>query len=372
MYKIRFGFYNSEKAAKKRYTCVHFQNSAVFILQDGENLKKFAKSIDADPSHLENLTRDEVNVVENYLKQQKLNSTAQTQQKLNSAAQPQQKASTSVETKPKVESANMADFKVQFKAPKIDLSSDDTVENSIRALRAANDMKLMSEQQLIYSSLIESDCMHLFAVLTTEQKTTVADFCSYLLQAYGSAVNHYSRFERIKQEPTENFNNFLARIKCSYAALTGKSIVNFDENDRKIIVSKFVEAVCDNTVSAELTKVFSNLSLQTVAASAKNISTAIKKTPVMEVNAVDRFDRRDSRNRSSSRDRRRSSSRGRDYRNRSSSRDRQRSSSRDRKRVSWSSDSCLRCGKQGHFVQECQASWKTVRDFRRKLDSNHQ
>ena len=71
MYKIRFGFYNSEKAARKRYTCVHFQNSAVFIVQDGESLQKFAKSIDADPSRLENLTSDQVSVVESYLKQQK-------------------------------------------------------------------------------------------------------------------------------------------------------------------------------------------------------------------------------------------------------------------------------------------------------------
>ena len=261
MYKIRIGLFCSEKAAKKGITFINFpeQSSAAFLIKEGIDLKSFAKSIDASPSDLVKLQPEEVSAVHSFLKK---------------------KAST--ESKPKIE-AVMADFKVQFKAPKIDLSSDDTVENSIRALRAANNMKLMSEQQLIYSSLIESDCMHLFAVLTTEQKTTVAAFCNYLLQAYGSAVNHYSRFERIKQEPTENFNNFLARIQCSYAALTGKSIVNFDENDKKIVVSKFVEAVCDNTVSAELTKVFSSLAIDTVAARAKNISTAMKKTPVMQL-----------------------------------------------------------------------------------------
>ena len=350
MYKIKIGLFCSEKAAKKGITFINFpeQSSAAFLIKEGIDLKSFAKSIDASPSDLVKLQPEEVSAVHSFLKK---------------------KAAT--ESKPKIE-AVMADFKVQFKAPKIDLSSDDTVENSIRALRAANNMKLMSEQQLIYSSLIESDCMHLFAVLTTEQKTTVAAFCNYLLQAYGSAVNHYSRFERIKQEPTENFNNFLARIQCSYAALTGKSIVNFDENDKKIVVSKFVEAVCDNTVSAELTKVFSSLAIDTVAARAKNISTAMKKTPVMEVNAVDRYDRRNDQYRRASHDRQRSSSRGRDYRNRSSSRDRRRSSSRDRKKVSWSSDICFRCGMQGHYAKECQASWKTVRDFRRKLDSSHQ
>ena len=357
MYKIQFGFYNSEKAAKKRSKCIHTQNKAVFIVPDGENLEKFAKSIDADPSHLEQLTSEEIKIIQNHLKQQKPISSAQTQ--------------------PKVETTkcSMTEFKVSFKAPKIDLSNDDAVENSIRALKATKDMKLMSEQQLIYASLIESDCMHLFAVLTAEQRTTVAEFCNYLLQAYGSSINYYSRFEKMQQKKDENYEHFLARVKQHYAGLSGKSIVNFDQNDKKIVVSKFVEALNDTNITSELTKIFSSLSIDTVAANAKNISTAIKKTQVLEVNAVNNFDR-NYRNRSSSRDRHRSSSRDRRYRNRSSSRDRgyrNRSSSRDRKKtVSWSDDICYRCGMTGHFVRQCQASMKTVKAFRSKLDSNHQ
>ena len=380
MYKINLGRFNAEKAASKQLKFVTFpqQHSAIFWVDC--DLKKFAKSIDASTSDLFKLTQQEVDGVNEILRTAE--NTPQQQPLVTQPAQAQQKAETAslkrqpAQTQQKTETASpkMSDFKVHFKAPKIDLSSDDAVENSIRALRATNDMKLMTEQQLIYSALIESDCMHLFAVLTTAQRTSVAAFCNYILQAYGSSINHYSRFEKMHQESNENFENFLSRVKQLYAALSGKSIVNFDENDKKIVVSKFVEAVYNKTVTSELTKIYSTLSLDTVAASAKNITTAIKKTSALEVNAVNNFER-NYRHRSSSRDRHRSSSRDRNYRNRSSSRDRNyrnRSSSRDRKKVSWSNDMCFRCGLQGHYAQQCQASWKTVRDFRRKLDSNHQ
>ena len=358
MYRIPYGLFNAEKAAKKQYKVTFTEDTAVFYLGDGDlTLKKVAKSVDASESDFIKLTTQEEDLVNQYIVEQ-------------AAAK-----STILQQKAENTKCSMTEFKVSFKAPKIDLSNDDAVENSIRALRAAKDMQLMSEQQLIYSSLIESDCMHLFAVLTTEQRTNVADFCSYLLQAYGSSINYYSRFEKMQQKKDENFSNFLARIKQQYAALTGKSIVNFDQNDKKVVVSKFIEAVEDKKVTSELTKIFSSLSIDTVAANAKNISTAIKKTPVMEVNAVSSFDR-NYRNRSSSRDRHRSSSRDRRYRNRSSSRDRgyrNRSSSRDRKKtVTWSNDICYRCGMTGHFVRQCQASMKTVKAFRSKLDSNYE
>ena len=358
MYRIPYGLFNAEKAAKKQYKVTFTEDTAVFYLGDGDlTLKKVAKSVDASESDFIKLTTQEEDLVNQYIVEQ-------------AAAK-----STILQQKAENTKCSMTEFKVSFKAPKIDLSNDDAVENSIRALKATKDMKLMSEQQLIYASLIESDCMHLFAVLTAEQRIDVAEFCNYLLQAYGSSINYYSRFEKMQQKKDENYEHFLARVKQHYAGLSGKSIVNFDQNDKKIVVSKFVEALNDTNVTSELTKIFSSLSIDTVAANAKNISTATKKTQVLEVNAVNNFDR-NYRNRSSSRDRHRSSSRDRRYRNRSSSRDRgyrNRSSSRDRKKtVSWSDDICYRCGMTGHYVQECQASWKTVRDFRRKLDKNHQ
>ena len=375
MFRVKLGLFDGERASKKKLKFVFQGQFAVVVLPVGDSVASLAKKLACSKADLEPLSQQEIDIIHQQLllrHQQVDNRITEVQKQVPQASKVEHKAS----------DCKMSEgYKITFKAPKLDLSNEASVENSIRAMRTANDMKIMSEAQLVYSAIVESDLCDLFACLTTEQKTSVAAFNKYIQTAYGaSSLSDYARFEKIRQN--ENDCNYLSKLCNAYTVLTGRVRSAFNDQDKSTIVSKFVESIDNKAVAAELMKNYSNLTLENVAVSAKNIRKALQCTPTFGVNAVSHSDRGHysdlDRHRSSSRDRNyrnRSSSRDRNYRNRSSSRDRNyrnRSNSRDRKKVSWSDEICYRCGNQGHYVQECQASWKTVRDFRRKLDKNHQ
>ena len=384
MYRIPKAKFDIERALRKGYKVLIESQTTVLVQVDSSQFTKFLKSFSLSKSEVSRLSDQELSVVAEKLQQSK---TRQTRSSAKSEQASQTESVESVkppavvksEQKPVLERKMTSEYKIQFRAPKLKLGNAYSVDSSVNALKAARDMNLMTEPQLIYSAIVESDLSDLLSVLSSEQKKSVDTFCEYLREAYGPSLNQsvYSRFEQLKQDSSDNDHTFLAKVRNLYSSLAGRAIEEFNDADEQAVVSKFVQSIDSEPVRTELMKQFSELTVKNVAQRSRNIRNASistrKTSTVNPVYAVQYGNRGRRFNRSSSRERKtyRSGSRGRNN-SRSSSQDknyRKRSSSRD-KSVSWDSsvDQCIRCGNVGHILSECHASYKTVRDFRKSLD----
>ena len=378
MYRVPQLKFDAEKAVRQGYKFLIENSGHILVFLDGDKeVKKFRKSFGLSKSDSKELSGQELDSVLQKLRAK--DSEAQANSSKTAVKHQSEDSKTEASAKKAVTHPVMSDYKIQFRAPKLKLGNAYSVDASVNALKTARDMNLMTESQLIYSAIVESDLSDLLSVLSSEQKKSVDTFCEYLREAYGPSLNQsvYSRFEKLKQDSSDNDHTYLAKVRNLYSSLAGRSFDNFNDADEQAVVSKFVESVDSEAVKTELMKQFSELTIKNVAQRSRNIRNASKDTrktsminPVYAVqygNRGRRFNRSSSRERkthwSGSRDRNgsRSSSQDKNYRKRSSSRE---------KSVSWDSsvEQCIRCGNVGHKLSECHASYKTVRDFRRSLD----
>ena len=378
MYRVPQLKFNAEQAVRQGYKFQLENSSHVLVFLDGEKeVKKFRKSFGLSKSDSKELSGKELTLVLQKLRSK--DSEASVKSSRTPVKSKSEDSKKEVSDEKPVNKPVMSDYKIQFRAPKLKLGNAYSVDSSVNALKAARDMNLMTEPQLIYSAVVESDLSDLLSVLSSEQKNSVDIFCEYLREAYGPSLNQsvYSRFEQLKQDSSDNDHTYLAKVRNLYSSLAGRPIDKFNSADEQAVVSKFVQSLDSETVRTELMKQFSELTIKNVAQRSRNIRNAsvnVRKTSTVNPVYAVQYENRGRRfNRSSSRERKTYRSGSRDRNNsRSSSQDkhfRKRSSSRD-KSVSWDSsvDQCIRCGNVGHKLSECHASYKTVRDFRRSLD----
>ena len=278
----------------------------------------------------------------------------------------------------------------KIEAPKLTDLTAESVEIFIEDLLYVNKLNAFhSEQELIYSSLRNSEMTKLFRSMNDDQRTKIEEFAKFLRGIYGlSEYELFTRLNNIKQDDGESETQFFARVTREFTELKGTKMSELSTFEKNEIRNLFLKGMKNAKARKQLLMNQASITFEQLGETAKNYSkvlgyekdtvhfienTASETTDERIIKKIDQLTERI--NAVSFKG---DESRHHDthyYRGRNRSRDRyrsDRSSSQDRRFRDRGSGRCFRCGIPGHKYFQCHASDKTVTNYRKQQANFHQ
>ena len=261
MYKIDIQHTDPSKLAKflKKYNTAKLKGNTLGILT--QDLKGTAKLLGTDTSFFTECDSNDLKqVIENLKQEREGTESKMSEQKI----------------------------KVSFQAPKINTENNETLEQSIGALKLAKSLNAVSEQELIYMSLIATGNMNLLNSCNSDQISKLDDFIEHLRECYGSAnqsLKRLSAFDDIKQGKDESYPIFFNRcVKAFYESrnATQPLMASVSETDKYLIKAKFVQKVNNSQVHQKLVENFSSLEFAKLGVKAKEYREAVDYAKILE------------------------------------------------------------------------------------------
>ena len=209
--------------------------------------------------------------------------------------------------------ANFASVK-EFLIPKWTVQDPNGLESFISELQSAKDMGVLSnDKMLIYAAMVKSGKSDILETLSTQQKTDLTAFITYLRSSFGPTEQERRiGFQRIKQEDNEDCVNFFLRTEKHYFRsknMTKPAGNAFLQQYKEDIRFQYVQGLKDPEVKRLMVLNTTAIEYNDVPNSARNYSTSLRNlNRVYLVNDVTETKERQSRSRSSHRDNSRSKS----------------------------------------------------------------
>ena len=166
---------------------------------------------------------------------------------------------------------------------------NEPLEAFITALKSAKEMKVVpSDAMLIYSSMVKSDRSDICEALTTQQRSNLDEFISFLRSSYGPTQQELRlQFNGLTQHKNEDVINYFLRTEKSY--FRSKNIERpsgdeFLDDYKEDIKFQFVRGLANNEVKKLL--LLNQVSYEDLSVTARNYTMALKDTNISTVNNV--------------------------------------------------------------------------------------
>ena len=176
--------------------------------------------------------------------------------------------------------ANFASVK-EFLIPKWTVQDPNGLESFISELQSAKDMGVLSnDKMLIYAAMVKSGKSDILETLSTQQKTDLTAFITYLRSSFGPTEQERRiGFQRIKQEDNEDCVNFFLRTEKHYFRsknMTKPAGNAFLQQYKEDIRFQYVQGLKDPEVKRLMILNTTAMDYNDIATNARNYSVSLK------------------------------------------------------------------------------------------------